>query len=170
MAEVRAALPRWAPNHLADAIIAGLVDQGVLASAEGGVRRPDHVPEPTAEQAEASARLVAVLREGGLAPPFVDELPEELRNRGDLRSLLRRLEQSDSVRQVADDYYLASEELEGAVARIVDQLGGRRDLGPADFREALSVSRKWLIPLLNYLDGKGVTSRHDGGRDVPPPR
>ncbi|MDH3207660.1 MAG: selenocysteine-specific translation elongation factor [Gemmatimonadota bacterium] len=169
MADVRAALPRWAPKHLGDGIIAGLVDRGVLASAEGGVHRPDHVPEPTAEQADASARLVSVLREGGLGPPFVDELPEDLRNRGDLRSLLRRLEQSGSVLQVADGYYVASEELEGAVARIVEQLGGRRDLGPADFREALDVSRKWLIPLLNYLDGKGVTSRHDGGRDVPPP-
>jgi len=169
MAEVRAALPRWAPKHLADAIIEGLVDQGVLASAEGGLCRPDHVPEPTDEQAEASARLVGLLREGGLAPPFVDELPVDLQNRGDLRSLLRRLEQSDTVRQVADGYYLASEELDGAVARIVEQLGGRRDLGPADFREALSVSRKWLIPLLNYFDGKGITTRHDGGRDVPPP-
>jgi len=168
MAEVRASLPRWAPTHLADAVIASLVAEERLAAADGGVRRPDHRPEPTADQADALARLESVLREGGLAPPFVDELPDDLRERADLHSLLRRLEQTDAVQLIADGFYVASEELSAAVARIAEQLSGRQALGPADFREALPVSRKWLIPLLNYLDGRGVTSRHEGGRDVPP--
>lgn len=168
MAEVRAALPRWAPGHLADAVIARLVSAGTLELAEGGVRRPDHRAELTADQAAASARLEEVFRAGGLAPPFLDELPDDLRGRGDLRSLVRRLEQLDTVRAVADGFYVTSEELERAAERIAETLQGRRDLGPADFREALPVSRKWLIPLLNYFDGRGVTTRHDGGRDVPP--
>jgi selenocysteine-specific elongation factor len=108
-----------------------------------------------------------LLRAGGLAPPFLDEFPEELRGRRDLHSLLRRLEQMDSVRQIADGFWVITEELDAAAVRIAKQLAGRRDLGPADFRDALPVSRKWLIPLLNYLDGKGVTSRHERGRDVP---
>jgi selenocysteine-specific elongation factor len=167
LSEIRASLPRWAPGHLANAVIASLAAQDKLATADGGVRRPDHRPEPTADQAEASDQLEAVLREGGLAPPFLDELPDDLRERADLHSLLRRLEQGDAVRQISDGFYVASDELDAAVARIAEQLGGRQGLGPADFREALPVSRKWLIPLLNYLDGKGVTSRHEGGRDVP---
>jgi selenocysteine-specific elongation factor len=167
MAEVRAALPRWAPPHLADQVIAGLVARGALGSEDGGVRRPAHRPEPTTEQSEASSRVEELLRAGGLAPPFLDEFPEELRGRRDLHSLLRRLEQMDSVRQIADGFWVITEELDAAAVRIAKQLAGRRDLGPADFRDALPVSRKWLIPLLNYLDGKGVTSRHEGGRDVP---
>jgi selenocysteine-specific elongation factor len=167
LADVRAALPRWAPAHLGGAIIEMLVAEGKLEAAEGGVRRPGYRPEPTADQAKASDQLEAVLRDAGLAPPFVDELPESLGGRADLRSLLRRLEQVDTVRQVADGFYVASEVLDAAAERVAEQLGGRRDLGPGDFREALPVSRKWLIPLLNYFDGKGVTARHDRGRDVP---
>ena len=41
------------------------------------------------------------------------------------------------------------------------------DLGPADFRDVLSVSRKHLIPLLNHFDGSGVTVRHGAARAVP---
>lgn len=167
MAEVRGALPRWAPGHLADAVVARLVSVGTLELAEGGVRRPDHRAELSSDQAAASARLEEVLRAGGLAPPLLDELPAELRQREDLRSLLRRLEQQDTVRPVADGFYVISDELDQAAARIATTLAGRRDLGPADFREALPVSRKWLIPLLNYFDGRGITTRHDGGRDVP---
>ena len=170
LAEVRAALPRWAPGHLADAVIATLVARGVIEQAEGGVRRPNYHPQPTADQIEASGRLEAVLREAGLAPPFVDELPEGLRERADLRSLLRRLEQLEVIRLVGDGYYVTSDELDAAAARVVERLGGRRDLGPADFRDALPVTRKWLIPLLNHFDGKGVTIRTEKGRDVPSPK
>jgi selenocysteine-specific elongation factor len=167
LAEVRSAIPRWAPAHLADALIASLVAQGRLEAEEGGVRRPDFHPEPTDDQTEATERLEAILREGGLAPPLVEELPEGLAKRGDLRSLLRRLEQIGSVKQVADGFYVSSEALEAAAERVGKLLGGRQDLGPADFRDALPVSRKWLIPLLNYFDGKGVTIRTTGGRSVP---
>jgi len=167
MAEVRTALPRWAPPHLADSVIGALARGGQVEFAEGGVRRPDHRPALTPAQADASARLEAVLRAGGLAPPFVEELPQELLGRSDLRSLLKRLEQTDVVRPVAEGFYVASDELERAASRITEELGGRRDLGPADFRDAVPVSRKWLIPLLNYFDGRGVTMRHEGGRDVP---
>jgi len=167
LAEVRASLPRWAPAQLADAVIGVLVASGRVEAGDGGIRRPGYVPEPTAEQEDASRRLEQLMRDGGLAPPFVDELPPELAGRPDLRSLLRRLEQEDRVRQVADGYYVTADALEEAAARVSESLGGRSGLGPADFREALPVSRKWLIPLLNHLDGMGVTVRHDGGRDVP---
>jgi selenocysteine-specific elongation factor len=167
LAEVRSALPQWAPPYLADAVIAELVSSGALEAAEGGVRLPGHSAELTAEQAEASWRLEELISEGGLAPPFVGELPEALKDRTDLRSLLRRLEDMDVVRQVSDGFYVTSAELDGAAARVTEVLGGRQNLGPADFRDALPVSRKWLIPLLNYFDGRGVTTRHDGGRDVP---
>jgi selenocysteine-specific elongation factor len=167
MAEVRSALPRWAPTHLADAVIGTLARGGLVELAEGGVRRRGHRSELTPDQAEATARLEAVIRAGGLAPPFVEELPPELLERPDLRSLLKRLEQTDVVRTIADGFYVISDELERAAARVTQELGGRRDLGPADFRDTLPVSRKWLIPLLNYFDGRGVTTRHERGRDVP---
>ena len=167
MSDVRSSLPRWAASQLADAVIVELVAAGELAYAEGGVRRPDHRPRLTPEQEAATERLEAVLSEGGLAPPLLDELPADLSGRSDLRSLLRRLEQQGTVQQVADGFYLMRHELDAAVTRIRRQLAGGTDLGPSDFRDVLPVSRKWLIPLLNYLDGQGVTVRKDRGRDVP---
>jgi hypothetical protein len=71
------------------------------------------------------------------------------------------------VRLVADGVYLASRALDGAAARVREALGGRSGLGPADFKDPLPVSRKRLIPLLNYFDGLGVTLRSGDGRDVP---
>jgi selenocysteine-specific elongation factor len=167
LASVRSAIPSWAAGALADAAVSGLVSAGTLEAAEGGVRHPGHRPRLDAGQEAASAELERIFAEGGLAPPPVDELPAPLVERPDFWSLVRRLETRDVVRQVADGLYVRSEDLDRAAARIREELGGRSNLGPADFREALPVSRKHLIPLLNYFDGRGTTVRGVEGRDVP---
>jgi selenocysteine-specific elongation factor len=167
LASVREAFPRWASGDLADATVAALVERGALESIDGGVRRPGHEATLSDEQRAASTRLQEIFREGGLGAPALDELPEDLRKREDLRALLRRMESSGVVRQVADDLFLDSDGLDAAAARIRSELGGRRDLGPAAFKDALPVTRKRLLPLLNYFDGKGTTLRRGEGRDVP---
>jgi hypothetical protein len=57
--------------------------------------------------------------------------------------------------------------LEAAAQAITETLAGRSGLGPADFREALPVSRRHLLPLLAHFDGIGVTLRRGTLRDVP---
>jgi hypothetical protein len=39
-----------------------------------------------------------------------------------------------------------------------------REYTPAEIREALNTSRKFLIPLLEYADRKGLTIRGETGR------
>jgi selenocysteine-specific elongation factor len=153
---------------LADAVIQLLVRRGSLESNEGGVRRPDHRPTLSDDQEAASRRLEEIFRGGGLGAPTLDELPADLQAREDLFALVRRLEALGVVRQVADDLFLESVGLDEAAARIQAELGGRSDLGPAAFRDVLPVTRKRLLPLLNYFDGKGTTLRRGEGRDVPP--
>jgi selenocysteine-specific elongation factor len=167
LAAVRAALPKWAPADLSDGVLAELVGAGRLEAAEGGVRLRGYRPVLSQEQDAASARLERILEDGGLGAPSVDELPDDLRSRGDLWSLLRRLEAISTVRQVADGLFLASSALDAAAARIEAELGGQNDLGPASFRDVLPVTRKRLLPLLHYFDGLGTTLRRGEGRDVP---
>lgn len=167
LAAVRASLPSWAPAELGQAVIEEMVANGVLEAEDGGVRRPGFRPTLSMDQEEATASLLRTLGAGGLAAPLVDELPPELTSRSDFWPLLRRLEAMGTVRQIADGLYVPSEELDQAAQLVRTELGGQTNLGPATFREVLPVTRKHLIPLLNYLDGLGVTVRHGDGRDVP---
>ena len=167
LAGIRDALPRWAPSELGEAVIAALVEDGRLEALDGGIRLQGFVPSMTPEQERASATLHATITGEGLASPLVDELPRDLVDRDDFWSIMRDLEHRGRIRQIADGYYVGVDELEQAEERLRSLLGGRTGLGPGDFREALPVTRKHLIPLLNYFDGQGTTSRHEGGRDVP---
>lgn len=167
LATVRAAIPSWAHGDLADATIEALVAAGALESGEGGVRTPGFTPTLTADQEEATRELLAALSADELAPPFLDELPDALRGRPDFRSILLRLEGLGEVRSVADGLYINAAALDDAARRITTELGGRSGLGPSEFRDVLGVTRKYLIPLLNYFDGTGVTLRGPDGRAVP---
>ena len=168
LAAVRTALPAWAAAGLADATIARLCDGKVLEAAEGGVRLPGHVVALTPDQEVAANDVRALLEAKGLASPFVDEFPASLKDRRDLWSLLKFLEGEGLVSTVADGYYVNTSELEKGIAAVRSTLGGQTGLGPSAFRDALPVTRKHLIPLLNHLDGLGVTLRSDEGRSVPP--
>jgi selenocysteine-specific elongation factor len=167
LAVLRTAIPAWAPAGLADSVIQELTADGSLTAEKGGVRAPGHEPRLTSDQEEASSRLQALISAGGLAPPFVEELPEPLATRSDLWSILHWLEQEGRVEQVADNLYVTTEHIRAAEARVRDALGGRTGLGPADFRDALDVTRKHLIPLLNFFDTRGTTLRLGDGRSVP---
>jgi selenocysteine-specific elongation factor len=167
LAAIRPAVPAWAPAGLADAVIRELTDEGALVAESGGVRLPGHEPALTADQEHASGLLKELVTAGGLAPPLVDELPEHLSLRPDLWSLLHWLEAEGVLVQVADDLYVATPHIEAAETRVREMLGGRTGLGPADFRDALDITRKHLIPLLNFFDGRGTTVRLDDGRSVP---
>ena len=134
--------------------------------ADGGVRLPGHVVTLTRDQEAAANEVRALLAAAGLAPPFVDEFPASLKGRGDLWSLLKFLEAEGVVSPVADGYYVSTTELDKGIAAVREMLGGQAELGPSAFRDALPVTRKHLIPLLNHLDGLGVTLRSDGGRSV----
>jgi selenocysteine-specific elongation factor len=99
----------------------------------------------------------------------VDDLPAALRDRADLGQLLRFLERQGVLRTVDEKLLVTASALDEAARAVAERLGGRTDLGPADFREVLEVSRRHLMPLLAYLDGLGVTVRRGPARDVSAP-
>lgn len=167
MAAARAALPEWAGRTLPDAVIDALIGRGDLERVDGGVRAAGHAVDPTPEQRAAADELRAMFRSAELAAPLVEEVPDPLGARPDLWSILKYLESSGELICVADNYYVDQQVLSQAIARVREELGGRSDLGPADFREALPVTRKHLIPLLNHLDAEGVTVRRGDTREVP---
>ncbi|MBM4184789.1 MAG: selenocysteine-specific translation elongation factor [Gemmatimonadetes bacterium] len=167
LAAIRGALPKWAPAELADAALTSLARARVFEEGEGGVRRPGHRPSLTPDQAATAAILEGLIGAAGLGAPSVEELPEDVRARADLWSILRHLESRGTLRMVENGLYLSASELDAAAERIRCNLRGQKALGPAAFKEILPVTRKRLLPLLAYFDGLGVTVWRGEARDVP---
>ena len=72
--------------------------------------------------------------------------------------MLRLAAASGRVEAVERDRYYARGALDRFVAA-VHEVGQDSDIVPAALRDRLGISRKYLIPLLEWADGKGITVR-----------
>jgi selenocysteine-specific elongation factor len=164
---LRHALPRNANVALADGTLQGLVAGGRLTLLDGLVARVGFAPVLTPQQAATLEGLSEFYRSAGLAPPAVSGLPDPFGTHPDLWPLLLKLEADGRLTRVDPELFFWSEALKGAIENVRSVLAGRSDLGPSDFRDALPVTRKHLMPILARLDQTGVTIRRGNLRDVP---
>lgn len=147
---------------VADLVVGELVAAGRLAVQGALVMRAGWAPLLSAAAAATRADLLETVRSTGAEPPSVGEL--EVQFGVDTVPLLRMLERDGEVVQVeADRYYAAS-----ALAQLVGTLRAKMKAGqpytPAELRDMLGLSRKFLIPLLEYCDRSGITTRRGGER------
>ena len=164
--ELRRALPARSAPGLADDIIAAALADGTLRSHDGLIALATFRPTLTPDQQRARDSLLRLLAEAGLSPPLLTEWPAEIRARPDLRALLKALERQRQIVALGPELYAVPSALEAAAAAVRRSLSGRGPLGPAEFRECIPVSRKYLIPILEYFDRTGVTQRVGDGRLV----
>jgi selenocysteine-specific elongation factor len=160
LSALRQALGRSA-THLAPALIGELTKAGTLRQEEGVVALPGFRPTRAGTQAEVDG-LVARLGAAGLAAPTVGELEQET-GQANLLRVLRQAATDGRLVAVTGDWFLTPEALERFVAEL-ETLGAQGDITPPALRERLGLTRKYLIPLLEWADSRGHTRREGDHR------
>ena len=156
-----------APELAAWALEAALQD-GEFEANGSGIKRKGFAPRMTAKQIEAKASIARALKDAGLAPPSVSELGPVHARTEEVVHLLRLLENEGEVVGLGPELWIDRGALESAIQATVSQLAGTGELAASAFRVTLPVSRKHLIPLLEYLDRTGITRRDGDLRTVLP--
>jgi selenocysteine-specific elongation factor len=129
-----------------------------LVVERGVVRDEAHVTSAV-ESPEAQA-LVAALDASPFSPPSPAEIgaPVAL-----VRALVR-----DGVLVDVDGVIFTASALDAARQRAIDVLAERGTITVADVRDALGSSRKYVVPIVGWLDRTGVTRRRGDDR-IPGP-
>jgi selenocysteine-specific elongation factor len=145
-----------APAPVVEAALSGLSRAGKIRQRDGVVALAGFAPKVEGGDAEVD-RIVGILEQAALSPPSLAEL-EASTGRHDLAALLRLAARSGRVEAVERDRYYTRSALD-RFAQTLSDLGRESDIVPAAVRERLGISRKFLIPLLEWADGKGLTVR-----------
>ncbi len=77
---------------------------------------------------------------------------------------MRILDREGVVVPVESDRYYESQALTALVGRLRQAMTPGREYSPSDLRDIIGLSRKFLIPFLEYCDRHGVTERRSAGR------
>jgi selenocysteine-specific elongation factor len=78
--------------------------------------------------------------------------------------LLRFLERQGRIVQVETDRYYDQSTLDAMIGRLRAKLVPGQVYVPAQLRDVLGFSRKYLIPFLEFCDRRGITERRGEGR------
>lgn len=151
-----------ANEELADISIRELTRAGQIEAHGPLLRRFGWVPTPSDQDLEASGRLAHDICAGDREPPSVGELIS--RYGGSVPALLRFLERQGRIVQVEADRYYGRQVLDDMIASLKGNLVPGTVYIPAQLRDVLGFSRKYLIPFLEYCDRSGITERRGEGR------
>jgi len=144
-----------------DAVLELASSRSIVTVEAGQARHPKAASSALAAEADAEAKLLPLLARQGLAPETVAELAAEIGiDAGIARRVLGRLANDGRIVRVSSELHFSADAMAGARALLIAHLDAHPDgAATGDLRDALSVSRKYAIPLLEYFDAQGVTKR-----------
>ncbi len=133
---------------------------GILVVDKDKVRGATHAVRLTAAQQVASDRLEAEFRTAGVAPPTLEEAFAKLGLSGpSAQAMAQLLVDGRRLVRIREGLYFHTEPLQAAVGRVLAFLREHQAITPQEIKDLLGISRKYAIPLLEWLDTQRLTAR-----------
>ena len=155
-------LGRDAASAVADVVIGALVAGGELARDGDRIRDAGRASGPSPQTREAMDRLEAALSVA--APPG---LADAARAAGCPPDGVRELVAAGRIVRLEDDLAWAAPTYRDLVRRALSMAAGA-PLTPAAFRDETGTSRRYVMVILEDLDGRGLLRRTDAGHVLGP--
>jgi len=151
-------------EHL-DAFLARLEASGKVTRRGCCFSLPWHRPTLSESQTNLADKLRRELRAAGPTPVSLPDVARRLSTQladsadGDLGEVTSYLVESNEAVRISGDLLIGREGLLRAAELICDFLARHKRMTVAQCRDLLSSSRRYVVPLLEYLDARGITRR-----------
>ena len=131
-------------------VLSMLEDQGFLVEERQSVRLPEHEVTLTPEMERQTGRYLGALDSNPYSPPGDQSLDPEL---------LGVLIDQGLVVRVTDAVVFAAAAYQEMTRRIVEHLKSEGSITVGEARTMFDTSRKYVLPLLEYMDQQQITRR-----------
>ncbi len=152
---------------LADFVQEQLAYEGRIVIEGGTVRLADFRPTLSEKRLGWASRLGTVLVDAGYRGQSAQELSQQV-PQDEAVLLAEYLVRQGTAARVGRERYYDRAALERLRDEIVDEVGRLGRATPAELRTRTGLTRKYLIPVLEWLDGAGYTARDGDARRLGP--
>ncbi len=153
-----AAMPSLSADRF-DAALAVALEKGDVVALGGVI---SHATAGAAAHARAKERADAAfaLIEGSATPPFAEAIADALGcSKGEAYAALGDLSGAGRAVKIDRDLFYDATVFERLVNAVRAHIQASGPSNAADLKEAMGISRKYAIPLLEALDDRGITKR-----------
>jgi selenocysteine-specific elongation factor len=143
---------------LFETVLAGLLNGKEVVVEDDRVRLASHEIKLGPALQKEYDRLDKLFRESGFSPPSFEEALAGVEKKLGQQVRVALLESGRLV-DVGESVVLHRESVVLAEQKVRALFAKRPELTASEIRQELGTTRKYIIPLLNYLDSRGVTQR-----------
>ena len=141
-------------------LLSALGVDGTVKTERDKVRLASHEVRLSPEQQRIIDRLEEDFLRAEAAPPSAEEALGRAGLGGDEEhELFQVLVQAGKLVRVKESLFFHTRALDAIQTKLVALLRERKEIGPADIKDLLGISRKYAIPLLEFFDQRRVTAR-----------
>jgi selenocysteine-specific elongation factor len=152
---------------LLNALLHALAAQGKVNLQGETVRLGGRQMQLSSEEIHARDQISAAFEKAGLAAPTANEVLTNLQiDRARAEKLLRILLKENVLHRVTEDLIFHQSALQGLRQILARRKAQNTRLSVADFKELTGLTRKYAIPLLEYLDRERLTRREGDERVI----
>jgi selenocysteine-specific elongation factor len=158
--ELFARMPRGVDAKLFNEIVQRLVRQGEIVQEKDLVKLSSHQVALASDQEKVREQIETIYRQAVLQPPFFREATKSLgASETEARNILSWMLEQGLLVKVKEDMYFHQAALEDLKERLMDFFSERKEITTAEFKDLTQTSRKYTIPLLEFLDSTRFTIR-----------
>ena len=159
-AQLAAALPDLANDALAAGLLERLSAAGKIVAGPRAVALKGHVPKLSQAERKLKDEIADAIKAGGMSPPDAAELAASAGQRGPVvADLLASFATKQRLVEINSTLFFDADcELE-LKRRVLERMEGGAAITMAELRDLLGTSRKYAVPIGEYLDKIGLTKR-----------
>jgi len=144
----------------ADAIFSLIPQMSEIVVDKDVVKLRDFRPSLSDSIGHLKTKILDILDKEGFQPSFKNELAAKISfNEKDTADILKILTQSGSLVRINDSMYLTKKHYDSMIELLRKFFSKNQQMTVAEFRDILNTTRKYALPLLEYLDSNKITLR-----------
>ncbi len=165
--ELRSKFPRLSNSKLFNLVLNQMIKSKQIVQEENTVRLESHRVSLGVDQADVRRKILNAYQEGGLQPPYFREFTKTLdADPKRTKEVLMHLVEEGQIVKTKEDLYFHARAVDELKNRLVEFLKSHGEITTPQFKEMTGVSRKYVIPLIEYFDSKNVTLRVGDSRKL----
>lgn len=158
--ELKSRMPKRSDQRFYMSLLTSLEKDGSVVSDRDIVRTTVKSATNRAGEALLTAEIETMLHRGGTEPPTLREISDTLAvSEKSALAHLSLLARSGLAVRMKGDIFYAPEVVDDVREKLLTYLREHGEISPAGFRELSGLSRKFMIPLLEYFDQEKLTIR-----------
>jgi selenocysteine-specific elongation factor len=153
-------MPRGVGTKLFNELIQRMARQDDIVQEKDLVRRSSHQVALAGEQEKMRQGIESIYRQAGLQPPFFREVTQSLGvSDGEARKILNWMLEQAVLVKVKEDMFFHHQNLGDLKGRLREFFREHEEISTPEFKELTQTTRKYTIPLLEFLDASRFTIR-----------